>query len=41
MFMCKKCGAEFSSMLGDNQVPETCPYCGGMVIELEEGVEYE
>ena len=26
-WMCRDCGATWSGMMGDNEVPETCPYC--------------
>lgn len=26
-WICKDCGATWSGMMGDNAVPETCPYC--------------
>jgi rubrerythrin len=26
-WLCENCGAEFSAMLADNEVPEVCPYC--------------
>lgn len=31
-FVCTSCGSEWSAMMGDNEVPELCPYCRGSVI---------
>lgn len=39
---CRDCGAEWSFVMGDNEVPEICPYCKDDVsvvssVEPEEG----
>ncbi len=33
MWKCDNCGAEFSSMMGDNEVSEKCSYCGELKIK--------
>ena len=35
-WVCLKCGREYSAMLGDDEVPEICPECGGHIKEREE-----
>lgn len=32
-WICKNCLNEWSSMLGDNELPERCPYCNGEIVE--------
>ena len=36
LFFCNKCGAEWSSTLGDNEIPEKCPYCKDGMVEMEQ-----
>ena len=36
MFVCINGDREYSAMLGDNEVPEKCPDCGGDIVEKDE-----